>query len=153
MMSRLLAAKFHIPIQPASLVGRPRLLNILQRGLEENRKLTLVSAPAGYGKTTLVAEWAAGLRSGAAKTQTTTAWLSLDEADNEPTRFLRYFITAFQQENRMPGIQAQSLREMDFQVDAIRLDLPVYIVLGRPDLNNPSNNLRKHFSLLEAPPN
>lgn len=139
-MPRLLAAKFHIPIQRSSLVGRPRLLNILQRGLEENRKLTLVSAPAGYGKTTIVAEWAAGLRSGVAKTQTTTAWLSLDEADNEPTRFLRYFMTAFQQENRMLGIQARSLLEMpnlpplphlfdDLLNDLAALDTPFVLIL------------------------
>ena len=55
-----------------------------------HRKLTLISAPAGFGKTTLVSEWVAGLRSDP------TAWLSLDEGDNDPTRFLTYLVAALQ---------------------------------------------------------
>jgi LuxR family maltose regulon positive regulatory protein len=68
-------------------VLRPRLTERLNQGL--HRKLTLISAPAGFGKTTLVSEWVAtdGLR---------VAWLSLDEGDNEPTRFLSYLVAALQ---------------------------------------------------------
>lgn len=74
------------PPQP-SLVQRPRLVEQLNTGL--HRKLTLISAPAGFGKTTLVSEWVA-------RCGRPTAWLSLDEDDNEPTRFLSYVVTALQ---------------------------------------------------------
>jgi LuxR family maltose regulon positive regulatory protein len=70
-------------------VPRPRLIERLNQGLISGRKLTLVSAPAGFGKTTLVSEWLAGCSQPA-------AWLSLDESDNDPTRFLAYFIAALQ---------------------------------------------------------
>ena len=58
-----------------------------ERGL--HRKLTLISAPAGFGKTTLVSAWVAGF-------ERPTAWLSLDEGDNDPTRFLAYLVAALQ---------------------------------------------------------
>jgi LuxR family maltose regulon positive regulatory protein len=69
------------------LVLRPRLLERLNEGL--HRKLTLISAPAGFGKTTLVSEWLAGCERPA-------AWLSLDEGENDPTRFLTYLVAALQ---------------------------------------------------------
>jgi len=56
MKNRFLETKFHIPSWREGGVTRPRLLERLQSGLGERRKLTLVSAPAGYGKTTLIAE-------------------------------------------------------------------------------------------------
>jgi LuxR family maltose regulon positive regulatory protein len=61
----------------------------LNKGLASGRKLTLVSAPAGFGKTTLVSEWVAGCGR-------PVAWLSLDEGDKELSRFLAYFISALQ---------------------------------------------------------
>jgi LuxR family maltose regulon positive regulatory protein len=64
-----------------------------------SRKLTLISAPAGFGKTTLLSEWADNLRLEAAKEsqiEKHVAWLSLDESDNDPARFLAYFIAALQ---------------------------------------------------------
>ncbi|HSR33718.1 MAG TPA: hypothetical protein VLY63_24390, partial [Anaerolineae bacterium] len=78
-------------------MSRPRLVERLEGGLD--RKLTVISAPAGFGKTTLVSEWVDGMRSGAANdNQATceTAWLSLDEGDNDPIRFLAYLIAALQ---------------------------------------------------------
>jgi LuxR family maltose regulon positive regulatory protein len=83
----ILTTKLHMPAFQAELVSRPRLLERLDEGM--NRKLTLVSAPAGYGKTTLVSEWAAGCKR-------PVAWLTLDEEDKDPVRFLTYFITALQ---------------------------------------------------------
>ena len=71
----------------ASLVPRSRLSERLEEGTE--RKLTLVSAPAGFGKTTLLSVWASDLPS-----SRSVAWLSLDAADNDPARFWRYFVTA-----------------------------------------------------------
>lgn len=93
METPLLQTKLYIPPIRAELVSRPRLLERLNEGLSPTqgfrRKLTLVSAPAGFGKTTLVSEWiASGDRS--------AAWLSLDEGDNDPARFLVYFIAALQ---------------------------------------------------------
>ena len=69
------------------MVLRPRLIERLNEGL--HRKLTLISAPAGFGKTTLVSEWVAGC-------ERPVAWLSLDEGDNDPTRFLTYLVAALQ---------------------------------------------------------
>jgi LuxR family maltose regulon positive regulatory protein len=74
----------------ASLVPRPRLSERIEEGTE--RKLTLVSAPAGFGKTTLLSVWTSELSSGRS-----VAWLSLDAADNDPARFWRYFVTAVDQ--------------------------------------------------------
>jgi LuxR family transcriptional regulator, maltose regulon positive regulatory protein len=70
------------------LVARPRLTDRLER--EAARKLTLISAPAGFGKTTLLVEW---LRERAGS-EGSVAWLSLDEGDNDPTRFLSYVVAA-----------------------------------------------------------
>jgi LuxR family maltose regulon positive regulatory protein len=84
-----LTTKLYIP--PArperGVVARPQLFDRLNEGLESGRKLSLISAPAGFGKTTLVSEWIhdASLQ---------TAWLSLDGNDNDPTRFLSYVIAA-----------------------------------------------------------
>ena len=83
----ILQTKLYIPPIRPELVSRPRLIERLNSGL--HRKLTLVSAAAGFGKTTLVSEWVAGC-------QRPVAWLSLDEGDNDPTRFLTYLVAALQ---------------------------------------------------------
>jgi LuxR family maltose regulon positive regulatory protein len=97
MIDLLLTTKFNIPLVRDELVHRPRILDRLEAGLwQENsfrRKLTLVSAQAGYGKTTLIAEW---LRHTLSASPLSATWLSLDEADNDPTRFLVGLITAIQ---------------------------------------------------------
>ena len=86
----LLQTKLFIPIlRSPNLVPRLRLLEQLNQGLHLSHKLTLISAPAGFGKTTLVSEWVAGYGRPA-------AWLSLDEGDNDPTRFLTYLVAALQ---------------------------------------------------------
>ncbi len=85
----ILATKLYIPPPRPKVVLRPRLIERLNEGLSAGRKLTLVSASAGFGKTTLVSEWVAGCGRPA-------AWLSLDEGDNDPTRFLTYFVSALQ---------------------------------------------------------
>src|SRR5512133_2032196 len=91
MISRFLKTKCFTPSWRAGAVSRPRLIEHLQAGLQEGRKLTIVSAPAGYGKTTLAAEWIRTIQS---KHQAVTdvAWLSLDEADNDPARFFGYLL-------------------------------------------------------------
>jgi len=87
MLSSLVTTKLYFPPARSPLVSRPRLVECLQNGLKG--RLTLVSAPAGYGKTTLMSEWRAGVGC-----DYTTAWLSLDGDDNDSTRFLTYIIAA-----------------------------------------------------------
>lgn len=95
MSTALLSTKLQIPRMRATSVSRPRLTDRLVTGLEEGRRLTVVSAPAGYGKTTLLAEWLplSGRRCG---------WLAVDEQDNEPVRFWTYLIAALQR--AAPGL-------------------------------------------------
>src|SRR5829696_1112184 len=77
------------PSQPRpKLVARPRLVESLTR--EPGRRLTLLSAPAGFGKTTLLNKWMKDSVGG----EGYVAWLSLDEGDNDPTRFLSYLVAA-----------------------------------------------------------
>ena len=83
----ILATKLHIPRSPGQIVPRPHLIERLDDSLYRN--LTLVSAPAGFGKSTLVSTWAAGC-------DRPVAWLSLDDDDNDQTRFLSYVIAALQ---------------------------------------------------------
>ena len=87
MAAPLLRTKLYIPPIRPEIVPRPHLVEQLHAGL--GRKLTLVSAPAGYGKTTLVSAW---LHAG----DVPCAWLSLDEGDNDPVRFFAYLIATLQ---------------------------------------------------------
>lgn len=91
MNTRLLATKLHIPPFRPFEVTRPRLLEQMHTGLREGCKLTLLSAPAGYGKTTLAAGWVHSL---AGSRQ--IGWLSLDPEDSDPGRFFAYFLGALQ---------------------------------------------------------
>ena len=87
MSTPILATKLYIPPPRPKVVLRPCLIEQLSQGLY--RRLTLISAPAGFGKTTLISEWVAGC-------ELPVAWLSLDEGDKDPRRFLVYFVTALQ---------------------------------------------------------
>lgn len=89
MISPLITTKLYFPKPRQGLVSRPALLERLSAGLAG--RLTLVSASSGYGKTTLMAEWCAERGRDYPK-----AWVSLDEGDNDPVRFLSYLIAAFQ---------------------------------------------------------
>ena len=86
MINRYLETKFHSPPLRSESVARPRLVDRLQQGLCVGCKLSLISAPAGYGKTTLVTEWLHTLSD--TNSDICVAWLSLDEADNDPARLL-----------------------------------------------------------------
>jgi LuxR family transcriptional regulator, maltose regulon positive regulatory protein len=88
----LLAPKLSLPQSHGSLISREHLIAQLDAGLE--RKLTLLSAPAGFGKTALVSQWAAHLQT--RHPPLPVAWVSLDAGDNDPLRFWRYVITACQ---------------------------------------------------------
>jgi LuxR family maltose regulon positive regulatory protein len=89
----LLATKLYLPRPPAGLVARPRLVDQLDEGLA--RELTLVCAPAGFGKTALLAEWSQ-------RREPPVAWLSLDAGDNDPVRFWRHVAAAL--DRARPGV-------------------------------------------------
>ena len=89
MSTPILATKLYVPSPRAKIVLRPRLIERLNEGLSAGRKLTLISASAGFGKTTLISEWIANCGR-------PVAWLSLDEGENDPVRFLVYLIAAVQ---------------------------------------------------------
>ncbi len=96
----LLATKLHVPHPRTHLVPRAHLTERLQQGLA--RPLTLVSAPAGFGKTTALAQWCA-------QSDIPVAWLSLEAEDNDPTRFLSYVIAALQTRDAQLGTTALAL--------------------------------------------
>jgi LuxR family maltose regulon positive regulatory protein len=97
MASPILITKLYIPPTRSELVQRPELIERLKDGLD--KKLTLISAPAGFGKTTLVSHWLENLHNDSeiSDQPIQVAWLSLDDNDNDPVRFLTYFITALNQ--------------------------------------------------------
>jgi LuxR family maltose regulon positive regulatory protein len=110
----LLTTKLFIPPPRPNLVSRPRLVERLEEGLCLDHRLTLVSATAGFGKTTLLSEWLHHLDRPA-------AWLSLDDEDNDPVRFLTYLVATLQkvdlnigqalqgQPGSSPGSEVQSV--------------------------------------------
>ncbi len=97
MTSALLKTKLYRPLARPELVSRPQLARRFDEGT--NGKLTVVSAPAGYGKTTSVSAWAA-------ECQYPVAWLSLDDGDNDPVIFWTYIISAIQTKQQEIGTQA-----------------------------------------------
>ena len=101
----VLNTKLYIPRIRPEIITRPRLIEQLNDGLY--RKLTLISAPAGFGKTTLVSEWVEMLTSADqrdGRTEHGIGWLSLDENDDDRVRFLTYIVAA-----QLPGIRFTKL--------------------------------------------
>jgi LuxR family maltose regulon positive regulatory protein len=97
----MIATKLYVPKLRRGLVARPRLLERLRRG--EESRLTLVSAPAGFGKTTLLAEWLGETPS----EYRSVAWLSLDPSDSDPSSFWTYVVAAVQR--AVPGVGSAAL--------------------------------------------
>ncbi|MBV1858901.1 MAG: AAA family ATPase, partial [Nannocystaceae bacterium] len=131
MEPRLLATKLFVPVTRAACVPRPRLQALLNRGAAG--PLTLLSAPAGSGKTTLVANW---LR----ESERRAVWFSLDERDNDLARFLRYFVAAIGRlhegfgSDLLPEPKAVSQEDpLDLATDLVNevasLDTPLVVVL------------------------
>jgi LuxR family transcriptional regulator, maltose regulon positive regulatory protein len=120
----LLTTKLKIPPARPQLVVRSRLIERLQEGLNYN--LILISAPAGFGKTTLLTEWAR-----CSNPQIITAWYSLDEGDNDPVRFWDYFIMALKTlqpdigENILPSIHSSQPPSTDTILTALINDISV----------------------------
>ena len=142
-MEHLLTTKLFIPQTRPDLVSRPRLIERLNAGLWQSglgkgalgkglgfaRKLTLVSAPAGYGKSTLLSCW---LES----SDIPSVWVSLDENDNDPSVFLFYFLAALQFIFPGVGREIQALLKGP--------DLPSIAVLGRMLISN-LDQINKEF--------
>lgn len=98
----LLATKLHVPALRDRLIGRAWLVQGLSSG--NVRKLTLLSAPAGWGKTTLLAQWV-----DSEKEHVRFAWLSLDSTDNDPVRFWTYVVAALRQAQPAVAMRASDL--------------------------------------------
>ncbi|NHN28239.1 LuxR C-terminal-related transcriptional regulator [Paenibacillus agricola] len=126
----IISTKLYMPPPRSNVVIRPRLSERLNEGL--HRKLTLISASAGFGKTTLVSEWLAGCGQPA-------AWLSLDEGDNDPTRFLTYLVAALQ-------TIAANIGKGVFAVLQSPLSPPTETILTV--LLNEINTIPDHFTLV-----
>jgi LuxR family maltose regulon positive regulatory protein len=124
MKTPILATKLYIPASRPHLVPRARLIELLNHGLR--RKLTLISAPAGFGKTTLVSEWLADL-------QHPIAWLSLDDGDNDLQRFLTYLLSALQA--IAPDIDQSALSMLQSQPPPVEAVLTLLLndLAGIPD--------------------
>lgn len=102
MSIQILATKLYKPVLRPNSVLRPRLIERLNVGL--HGKLTLATAPAGFGKTTVIAEWIGS-------EDMRVAWLSLDEGDNDPVRFLTYVVAALQTIEPKIGVGILTLLE------------------------------------------
>jgi LuxR family maltose regulon positive regulatory protein len=150
----LLATKLYIPPPRPDLVPRPRLLQRLDEGLCLGQRLTLISAPAGFGKTTLLSAWAQSL-------QQPVSWLSLDEADDELYRFLTYLVAALQKTDDAVGQAMQDLWEAPerLPIDGLVVGLinsitavptPIVLILddyqaiGQPDIHQVVTFLLDH---------
>jgi LuxR family maltose regulon positive regulatory protein len=111
----LMATKLHVPAGRGQLVHRAGLLDALSAG--RRGKLTVLSAPAGWGKTALVAQWVLG-----ADEDQRFGWLSLDSSDNDPVWFWMYVIAALQ--NVSPGIGNRALELLQMGADPLFVALP-----------------------------
>ncbi|MGB3337368.1 MAG: LuxR C-terminal-related transcriptional regulator [Devosia sp.] len=154
MASPLVATKLFIPKRRSGLVDRLRLRERLHRGTKA--KLTLISAPAGFGKTTLLAEWLAEALSDDER----VAWLSLDKTDNDPGTFWSYLIAALQ--SAAPGIGASLMsmlrggqqpaeavlaglvNELSALSSQIHLVLDDYHLIDQPDIQSGMAFLVEH---------
>jgi LuxR family maltose regulon positive regulatory protein len=97
----ILKTKLYIPRPHRQIVARSTLTDRIDESIRSNHRLILISAPAGFGKSTLLSEWAA-------QTHSDVSWYSLDEGDNDRTRFLTYLIASLQR--LKPNIGASALR-------------------------------------------
>ncbi len=163
----ILETKLHMPPLRRELVHRPRLMNMLNHELWRKdsfgRALTLVSAPAGFGKTTLVVEWANSLgQEGSSRMH--FCWLSLYEEDNDPIRFLSYIAAAFLscdseigrvamamlKEPKLPSVETFVASIIN---DALNMDVKIFLILDDFHLINSQFALEFfRFFLTHLPP-
>ncbi|TFC01915.1 LuxR C-terminal-related transcriptional regulator [Cryobacterium sp. MDB2-33-2] len=103
----VLATKLFIPSPRPNAVSRPRLIARLREGLRAGHRATLLSAPAGFGKTTVASQWIADTVAGQPGAR--VAWLSLDASDNDPSRFLTYLVAALHRADPAVAADAHAL--------------------------------------------
>lgn len=158
---QLLATKFLVPSASHSLIARPQLTSLLDQSLQ--RKLTLISAPAGFGKTTLLASWVQSLQQEHLEVPR-VAWVSLDEGDNEPVLFWTYVLTALDAQQPglcaplLPYLQTQqvSMAQLRYILKALintltsitrqfLLVLDDYHVITEPEIHNSLTYLVEHL--------
>lgn len=128
----ILSTKLNIPQPRPNLVSRPRLIQRLEEGLIY--KVTLLSAPAGFGKTTLLSDWVN-------QSGNSFAWLSLDEGDNELSRFWSYVIAAIQ--SMYPEVAGSSLAKLQasgFSGTGQKTEIEDILIELINDIENPSIN-------------
>jgi LuxR family transcriptional regulator, maltose regulon positive regulatory protein len=157
----LLMTKLYIPTPGKFLVERTRLVKKLDQCLEPGRSLSLISAPAGFGKTTLISAWLTETK--VAMPGRWAAWLSIDERDNDPVIFWSYVIAALQTQQEGVGQQALSMlaeQGADFERklaalinDLAQLAQPCVVVLDDYHLvRNPIIHQSLTFFIEHAPP-
>lgn len=105
MSSVLLATKLHLPALRPGHIRRELLLGRLDAGLARDARLVLLSAPAGYGKSSLLAEWIS-------ERKLAVAWLTLDAGDNDPARFVAYLIASIQTAHPDAGVTTLGMLNM-----------------------------------------
>ena len=166
MSDALLLTKFYIPPPRPNLVLRPRLVERLNGGLSAGCKLTLISAPAGFGKSTLVSEWIASPRdyTRSQACSSPAAWLSLDEADSDPARFILYLIATLQTIKKGIGASLIAVLQSSqpFNIDALLTALlneisldPEHFVLVLDDyhaIDSPAVDKSLNFLVEHLPP-
>ena len=96
MMGSLVTTKLYLPSPRRNAIPRPRLVERLNRALDLEHQLIVVSAPAGYGKTTLISEWVQSVAAMRRPRHCPVAWLSLDRGDDDVVRFLSYLLAALE---------------------------------------------------------
>jgi LuxR family maltose regulon positive regulatory protein len=134
---RLLITKLHVPPVPPGWLRRPRLSGRLEAALR--CRLTVVCAPAGFGKTTLLSEWISVGSEGRGVSALPAAWLSLDKEDNDPDRFWTYFIAALQTVQSDLGRRSREMLETG-KAPSIRAVLTTLV--------NDINEARRDFVLV-----
>ncbi len=147
----ILQTKLFIP-RPQQFVHRPRLTKILDAGKSQNHRLILISAGAGSGKTGLIADWIQ-------QTNQITAWLSIDEGDNDPARFWSYFLAALKTiiAEQIEDISGKQQKGQSFLISVLNklahLSHTILIVLDDYHLiTNPEIHQALDFWLKNAPP-
>ncbi|HEU4325530.1 MAG TPA: LuxR C-terminal-related transcriptional regulator [Roseiflexaceae bacterium] len=144
----LLVTKLALPPLRAALVERPRLLARLHEGLRG--PLTLVSAPAGFGKTTLLASCLRATQLEARPThQALVAWLALDAGDNDPVRFWRYLIAAL--ERQRPGVGGRALQLLPGSADRLSEAALTALINGLAELTRPIVLALDDYHLIDEP--
>src|SRR6266566_2657152 len=150
----VLGTKLHVPAMRRRLVPRPRLTDRPRVEPTSMPRLVLVSAPAGFGKTTLVAQWLAPSERGDGESEPgglspRVAWLSLDAGDSEPRRFITHLVAAIQASDPQAGAEALALLESDraFPAEAVLVSL----VNDLDGLSGPTVLALDDYHVIDAP--